>query len=170
MNTWVLCLSRRNAFEWTILSGSRWNGVRRGESSSRTARRAGYDRAASGESHASSIAAMRAWKSADVGARTVTIKCSQQWRRKGLAYRLPAELSLRSGNARDRHAVGRATHVIKPCHVEERDRLRIAPVLAADPELEMRLRLAAGPRRQPHEPADPRLVDRLERAAVEDLA
>src|SRR4051812_30890717 len=49
MNTWVLCLSRRNALEWTIRSRSRWNGVRWSESSSGMSRRPGYERAASGD-------------------------------------------------------------------------------------------------------------------------
>jgi hypothetical protein len=63
MKTWVLCLSRRNAFECTIRSRSRWNGVRIGESSSATARRAGYERAASGDRWASSEARRRSWNS-----------------------------------------------------------------------------------------------------------
>ena len=54
--------------------------------------------------------------------------------------------------------------------MEEGDRVGIAAVLAADAELQVRLGLAAHPRRQPHEPAHARLVDRLERAAVDDLA
>src|SRR5919199_4549440 len=70
MNTCVLCLSRRNAFECTIRSRSRWNGVRSGESSSAVARRAGYERAASGDRDASSRAVMRSWK--EVPAATVT--------------------------------------------------------------------------------------------------
>src|SRR5215218_6189844 len=48
MKTWVLCLRRRNAFECTIRSRSRWNGVRWSESG--CARRAGYERVASGDS------------------------------------------------------------------------------------------------------------------------
>src|SRR5215212_8702987 len=53
MNTWVLCLRRRKAFECTIRSRSRWNGVRWEESCSGSSRRAGYERSASGESRSS---------------------------------------------------------------------------------------------------------------------
>ena len=54
--------------------------------------------------------------------------------------------------------------------MEELDRVRIAAVLAADPELQARVSLAPDPRGQPHQPADTGSVDRLERAAVDDLA
>src|SRR5947209_19590617 len=53
--------------------------------------------------------------------------------------------------------------------MEEIDRVGISAVLAADAELEARVRLAAEPAGEAHEPADARLVDRLERAAVDDL-
>src|SRR5829696_608708 len=76
---------------------------------------------------------------------------------------------LRRRHARDRHPVGRAAHVVEAAHLKERDRLRIASVFAADAELQVGLRLAAGPGCEPHEPADARSVDRLERAAVQDL-
>src|SRR5215212_1537469 len=76
---------------------------------------------------------------------------------------------LGGGHPRDRHAVRRAAHVVEPGHLEEGDRLGVAAVLAADAELQVRLRLAARPRREPDEPADAGPVDRLERAAVEDL-
>jgi hypothetical protein len=39
-NTWVLYLSLRNDFEWTIRSRSRWNGVRRPQSGSGRSRSA----------------------------------------------------------------------------------------------------------------------------------
>src|SRR4051812_20646572 len=162
MNTCVLCLSRRNAFEWTIRSRSRWNGVRSGESGSATARSAGYERAARGESQPASAAAILSWKLVS------TLMAMQP-----IVAPRPASTvrdgRLRGSHARHRHAERRAAHVVEPRHVEEVDRARIAPVLAADPELQVGLRLAPGPRRQPHEPADTRLVDRLERAAVDDL-
>src|SRR5437763_137818 len=61
MNTCVLPLSRRNGFEWTIRSRSRWNGVRTGDSASGRSRpRVSYDRTASGESHAFSSSRVRA--------------------------------------------------------------------------------------------------------------
>src|SRR4051812_19100851 len=80
------------------------------------------------------------------------------------------EHGLRGGHARYRHSVRRAADVVEPSHVEEGDRPRVAAVLAADAQLELRLRLPAGPGGEPDEPADARLVDRLERAAVHDLA
>ena len=54
--------------------------------------------------------------------------------------------------------------------MEEVDRLGVAAVLAADAELEPRMRLAPEPAGEPHQPPDAALVDRLERAAVDDLA
>src|SRR5436190_17357445 len=62
MNTWVLCLRRRDAFACTIRSRSRWNGVRTGESCSGIALRAGYERVPRGDSRASSNAWMRSLK------------------------------------------------------------------------------------------------------------
>src|ERR687896_751838 len=61
MNTCVLCLRRLNAFEWTMRSRSRWNGVRWSESGSGSSREAGYERVASGES-CSSFRSTRARK------------------------------------------------------------------------------------------------------------
>src|SRR5215210_2565943 len=54
MNTCVLCFRRRNGFECTIRSRSRWNGVRWSESGSDSSRTAGYERMASGDSDSSS--------------------------------------------------------------------------------------------------------------------
>src|SRR6184192_648983 len=79
------------------------------------------------------------------------------------------ERRLGGRDARDRHAVRRAAHVVEPGQLEELDRLGIAAVLAADAELEVRLGLAAGPRRESDQPAHARAVDRLERAAVDDV-
>ncbi len=81
-----------------------------------------------------------------------------------------AERGLCGGNPGDRHAVRRAADVVEPGELEEADRVGIAAVLAADAQLEIGAGLAPDPRRQPHEPADAGLVDRLERAAVEHLA
>src|SRR5438270_6435315 len=168
MNTWVLCFSRRNAFECTIRSRSRWNGVRRGESSSGATRRAGYERAASGDSVASSSALSRWWKSTlpvVTVARRVGAAGAAARRRRLLAV---AGRRLSGRHAGDRHPVRRAAHVVEPRELEERNRLGVAAVLAADPELEVRLGLASGPRREAHEPAHPRPVERLEWAAVQD--
>src|SRR2546421_11792263 len=86
------------------------------------------------------------------------------------ARRCRSEHRLRGRHAGDRHPVRRAAHVVEPGHLEEGDRLGVAAVLAADAELEVRLRLATGPRPQPDQPADARAVDRLERAAVDYAA
>ena len=59
MKTCVLCFRRRNGFECTIRSRSRWNGVRWSESGSGSSRTAGYERMASGESHSSSSLSIR---------------------------------------------------------------------------------------------------------------
>src|SRR4051812_12471433 len=85
MNPCVLCFSRRNALEWTIRSRSRWNGVRSDESSSVTARRAGYERAASGDSCVRSNASIRSWKERSAGGvwEAGTDEFSQADRRRG---------------------------------------------------------------------------------------
>src|SRR3954452_25125074 len=74
------------------------------------------------------------------------------------------------GHARNRNPEGRAGDVVEARHVEELDRFGISSMLATDAELEIRPRLASDPRRQAHEPAHPRLVDRFKRRAVDDLA
>src|SRR4029077_14300383 len=61
----------------------------------------------------------------------------------GRARGILAERSLRGGEPRDRHAERRARHVIEPDLVAERNRCRIAAVLAADAELQAIARLAA---------------------------
>src|SRR5690348_3003881 len=153
MNTCVLCLRRRNDFEWTMRSRSRWNGVRSGESGSGRARLAGYERVASGESHACSHAWVRSWKWSAVGA-TVAMGLSIVPGAQAENSPLPArESRLRGRHPGDRHAIRRAAHVVEPRHVEEVDRVGVAAVLAADAELQLRLGLAARPRREPHQPA-----------------
>src|SRR5436190_19416591 len=83
--------------------------------------------------------------------------------------RVRVERRLRGSEPRDRHPEGRAADVVQAGHVEERDRIGVAAVLAAYPELEPRVPLAADPCGQSHQPANAGLVDRLERAAVDDL-
>src|ERR671934_1015934 len=74
MYTCVLCFRRRNALQWTTRSRSRWNGVRTGESSSSSSRRAGYERCASGDRNSSSRAEMRSRRATGVaGTRTTSI-------------------------------------------------------------------------------------------------
>src|SRR4051812_21299325 len=141
MKTCVLCLRRRNAFEWTIRSRSRWKGVRSGESGSGTQRLAGYERVASGESQACSQACVRSWK---CSARAVTVPMTRLSQPSRAEVRPPEpkllgvlDRRLRRGHARDRHAVRRAAHVVEARHVEERDRIRVAAVFAADAELQV---------------------------------
>src|SRR5215471_3770983 len=78
------------------------------------------------------------------------------------------ERGLSGGHTRHGYPVRRARHVVEPRVVEERDRDGVAAVLTAHPELELRVRLASEPAAHPHELADPRTVDRLERRAVDD--
>src|SRR3954471_13677580 len=73
------------------------------------------------------------------------------------------------GHPGDRDPVGRAAHVVEARELEEGDRVGVASMLAADPQLQVRLGLPPRPRGQPYEPAHSRPVDGLERAAVEDL-
>src|SRR6516165_640758 len=76
---------------------------------------------------------------------------------------------LRGRNARDRQAERRAADVVEAGVVEEADRTGISPVLAADAQLQIRAHAAAALGRDPHELADPVLIDRLKRGAVDDL-
>src|SRR5205085_2906019 len=62
-----------------------------------------------------------------------------------------------------------ATHIVQPRAVEEGDRLGVSPMLAADAQLQVLADGAPQPRAHAHQFANPREVDRLERAAVHDL-
>ena len=86
-----------------------------------------------------------------------------------LAAAYVRERRLRRRQPRHRHAEGRAAHVVEPDLVEELDRRRVAAVLAADAELEVRLRRAALRHRDLHQLADAGLVDRRERVLLHDL-
>src|SRR3954463_8962383 len=74
-----------------------------------------------------------------------------------------AECRLRGGKTRDRHAERRARHVIEPNFVAERDRCRIAAMLAANPELQRIARLAPALGRDANQLADAVSVERHER-------
>ena len=74
---------------------------------------------------------------------------------------------LRRGEARERDAVRGAAHVVEADLVAELDRARLAAVLAADAELDVRLRLAAALDADAHEVADAFLVEHLERVPLE---
>src|SRR3984957_6034149 len=84
------------------------------------------------------------------------------------ARRFLAERRLRRCKARDRHAERRAGNVVEPDLVAERDRSRVAAVLAADAELELRAYLAAALGRDPHQFADAIAIDRDERIDRQD--
>src|SRR5204863_1073285 len=83
-------------------------------------------------------------------------------RRAGLGER-----SLRRCQPRERDAERRAADVVEPKLVAERDRLRLAAVLAADAELQLRLGRAAALDPDTHQIAHSALVERLERVALE---
>src|SRR5687767_5931708 len=82
-----------------------------------------------------------------------------------LAVLLPrsGDRGLRRREARDRHAIRRRRHVGQAGVVAERDRRRVAAVLAADADLETRTRLAPALDRDPHHGAHPVAVEHLER-------
>src|SRR4051812_45884115 len=79
------------------------------------------------------------------------------------------ERRLRRCEARERHAVRRAGDIVEPDPVAERDRARLAAVLAADPELDLLFRTTAALDRDPHQVADSVLVQHLERVALEHV-
>jgi hypothetical protein len=86
MKTCVFPFSRRNGFEWTIRSRSRWNGVRTLHGSSGRARpRVSYDeRTATGYSVASSSALTRSAN--DSATRPATSIGFQRSRRRGVLF------------------------------------------------------------------------------------
>src|SRR5690606_6721765 len=69
----------------------------------------------------------------------------------------------------DRNAARRAGDIVQPDLVAEEDRLRIAAVLAADPDLEILASAAAPFDALLHQLADARLIDRLERIGSDDV-
>src|SRR3954470_5243806 len=71
-----------------------------------------------------------------------------------------AERGLRGGEARDRHAIGRAGYVIQSDLVAEGHRCRIAAMLAANPDLQLRPRLAAALDADPDQFAHAVTIDR----------
>src|ERR1700722_17488234 len=79
------------------------------------------------------------------------------------ARQLLAERCLGGGETRDRYAERRARDVVEPDLVAERDRGRIAAVLAADAELEVLAHLAAALARDRDQFADALAIDRDER-------
>src|SRR5687768_3733824 len=88
-----------------------------------------------------------------------------------LAVLLPrsGDRRLRRREARDGHAVRRRRHVGETGFVAERDRRRVAAVLAADPDLETWPRLPSTLDRDSHHGADAVAVEHLERVGRDDL-
>src|SRR5579859_3896505 len=76
---------------------------------------------------------------------------------------------LRGGETGERDAERRAGHVVEPDAVAERDRVRLAAVLAADAELEILLRTSPPRDGDPHQVADTALVEHLERVPFEHV-
>src|SRR6478672_3768085 len=83
---------------------------------------------------------------------------------------LLAERGLRRGKPGDRHAERRARYIVETDLVAERDRRRIAAVLAADANLEVFAHPAAALDADPHQRADAIAIDRHERIARQDAA
>src|ERR1700687_1406815 len=79
-----------------------------------------------------------------------------------------AECSLRRGQPRDRHAVGRARDVIQSDLVAERNGGGIAAMLAANTYLEAGAGLAAARNADLHQFADAVAIDRDERIGLKD--
>src|SRR5690348_16193212 len=141
MNTCVLCMRRRNAFEWTIRSRSRWKSVRIGSRGSGRARprdaalRAAYG-ARSCSSHASVVSrgftARRLSRAGGPGTARARLLVAL-----GTRAALPKR-GLRGRQPRRRHPVRRAADVRESDLVAELDAGRISPVLAADPQLDVR--------------------------------
>src|SRR5438132_2703875 len=76
---------------------------------------------------------------------------------------------LRRSQTRDRHAERRRADVVEPDFLEKPDRVRIAAVLAADPELEILACRAPLRHRDLDELADAGRFDRRERVVLHDL-
>src|SRR6202020_3346439 len=79
-----------------------------------------------------------------------------------------AEGGLRRRQPRDRHAVGRALDIIEANLVAERDRSRIAAMLAANADLEIGAGLAPARDPDPDQLADAVAIDRDERIDLQD--
>ena len=77
--------------------------------------------------------------------------------------------SLRSSEARDRHAERRAGNVGQACVVAELDGARVAAVLAADAELDVRSRGLAKLASHLDQLADANLIELCERIVLVDL-
>src|SRR5712691_3421189 len=75
--------------------------------------------------------------------------------------------SLGGSEPRDRHAIRRAADVVEPELVAELHGGTVAPMLAADADLDVRLRAPPPLDADPHQVADAALVERLERIVLD---
>src|ERR1051325_8299728 len=82
---------------------------------------------------------------------------------------LELQLRLRRSEARHRHAVRWSGDVVQAAGAEEADGIGGSAVLAADADLEVRVRSAAALRAELHQLPDALLVDRLERVLLQDF-
>src|SRR5262245_52221862 len=87
-----------------------------------------------------------------------------------LRRRVLPQPRLRRGEPCNRHAERRARHIFEAEQMAERDRRRIAAVLAADSDLEFGARLAPTLDADTHQFADALAVDRHERIGLQDAA
>src|ERR1035437_101559 len=105
------------------------------------------------------------------GACAPALDCGTQCLRRPLRFRLVArDGRLRGGQAGDGDAERRAGHVVHAHAVAELHRARLAAMLAADADFQVRIRLAAALDGDLHQLADAFLVEDGKRIGREDLA
>src|SRR4051794_6504234 len=85
-----------------------------------------------------------------------------------LDLELAAGCRLGSSQSRGQHAIGRTRDVVESDGVEELDARRLSPVLAADADLDLCVRLAGADRRAAHELADSGAVENGEGVLLQD--
>src|ERR1035437_4707464 len=108
---------------------------------------------------------------ARAGACAPALDCGTQCLRRPLRFSFVArDRRLRGGQAGDGDAERRAGHVVHAHAVAELHRARLAPVLAADADFQVRVGLAAAIDRHLHQLADTFLVEDGEGIVGEDLA
>src|ERR1041385_5218576 len=86
----------------------------------------------------------------------------------GRCPRIAGQLGLRRGEARDRHAIGRARYIVEPDFAAELNRGRVAALLAADTELDVGAGLAAALGGDLDHLADAHPVERHKRVVLEN--
>src|SRR6266566_5733954 len=94
--------------------------------------------------------------------------CLSDCRSRPVDHPLLLERRLRRSKPRDGDAERRARHVVHPHMVAELHRRGLAPVLAADPDLQLVAAAAAQPHRELDQLAHAVLVEHLERIVLEN--